>query len=95
MSNPYALQPTKAFWRPAVGDVNPMEISDLWRPKYPIGKHEPIATLGSSFAQHISRALMQAGYRWLDSEPPPKRSSTTTTTASFRRASATSTRRRC
>ncbi|KVD70178.1 hypothetical protein WS62_12910 [Burkholderia sp. ABCPW 14] len=73
MSNPYALQPTRAFWRPAVGDVNPMEISDLWRPKYPIGKHEPIATLGSCFAQHISRALMRAGYRWLDSEPPPSR----------------------
>ena len=71
MTNPYENLPTQAFWRPAVADINPLEISNLWRPKFPINKNHLIATAGSCFAQHISKALVERGYPWFDSEPAP------------------------
>jgi hypothetical protein len=71
MPNPYEAQPPKAFWRSAVGERNPLEITDLWSPKFSLEKDQPVATLGSCFAQHISKALLAAGYSWLNSEPAP------------------------
>jgi hypothetical protein len=72
MPHPYESQPDKAFWREAVGRRDPLEITDLWAPKFAIGRGDPVATLGSCFAQHISRALQEAGYTWLNSEPAPE-----------------------
>jgi GSCFA family len=73
MTNPYSIQPKKSFWRSAVGDLQPTQISGLWQPKFSMQKHESIATLGSCFAQHISRALIDSGYTWFNSEPAPRR----------------------
>lgn len=50
-----------------------LEIAELWSPKHRISKDDPIATLGSCFAQHISRALVAKGYNWLNAEPAPPR----------------------
>jgi hypothetical protein len=73
MINPYANQPSRAFWRTAVAGRDVRQIDELWNPKFSIRKTDPIAALGSCFAQHISRALIVEGYNWIDGEPaPPK-----------------------
>lgn len=70
MSNPYATLPANAFWRSAVSERRG-GFEDLWRARFPIDKATRIVTAGSCFAQHISRALRQSGYTWVDSEPAP------------------------
>lgn len=48
-------------------------MADLWSPRFAIGKADPVATLGSCFAQHISKAMVAKGFNWMDGEPaPPK-----------------------
>ena len=64
MRNPYEAQPSRAFWKSAVAGRDPLTIDGLWSPKFAIGKSDPIAALGSCFAQHISRALVAEGYNW-------------------------------
>lgn len=71
MSNPYSDLGPDAFWRSAVAEKNPLQIQDLWTPKHRIDQSTRIVTAGSCFAQHISRAMMARGYRWLDCEPCP------------------------
>jgi hypothetical protein len=69
MANPYDTFPPPAFWRPAVGARNPLEISDLWSARLPISRADRFVTAGSCFAQHISRALAHNGFDWIDAEP--------------------------
>ena len=71
MDHPYAELPQKAFWKPAVADRYPEQIADLWDPAFHLRKRHKVATFGSCFAQHISRALRRAGYGWIDAEPLP------------------------
>lgn len=71
-SNPYVGLPETAFWKRAVAARNPLEISQLWRPKFPVARKHKVITAGSCFAQHFSRALVARGYGWLDAEPAPK-----------------------
>src|SRR5436190_10779542 len=73
MPHPYERLPPKAFWRSAVAARPMLEIGALSSPKFSIGKDEPIATLGSCFAQHVSRALVANGYSWVNVEPAPPR----------------------
>lgn len=74
MTHPYNLLPKDgpAFWQPAVGARNPLEISDLWVPKWPLAETDAIATAGSCFAQHISLAIRKRGFCWVDAEPAPQ-----------------------
>lgn len=71
MKNPYQGMTSNAFWKNAVGEVNPLQISGLWHPKFPVVKSDKIVTAGSCFAQHIGRALAARGYHWFDAEPAP------------------------
>jgi hypothetical protein len=73
LTNPYESQPLCAFWKTAVAGRDPIAIDGLWTPKFVFGKYDPIATLGSCFAQHISRALVVEGYNWINAEPAPHR----------------------
>lgn len=70
-ASPYGAQPARAFWRKggAMGAIDGLR--GLWQPKAPISRKTAIATYGSCFAQHVSRALVRAGFNWLDCEPPP------------------------
>ena len=68
--HPYSDQSPHAFWRTAVADRAPGEITGWYRPKFDITGMK-IATAGSCFAQHIGRALKAAGYPFIDAEPPP------------------------
>ncbi|GAA3856483.1 GSCFA domain-containing protein [Streptomyces sedi] len=71
MNNPYESQPPRAFWRTAVAEPGPEGIGDLWRPSFTLGQDEPVLTVGSCFAAHIGRALLEHGMFWHDAEPPP------------------------
>ena len=71
MTNPYRSFDAKAFWKTGVAQGNIYEITDLWTPKFPIKREGGVVTAGSCFAQHISRAMIQNGFTWIDSEPAP------------------------
>jgi hypothetical protein len=70
-SNPYVDLPPSAFWRSAVSDVSPLEIADLYQPRFALTRQTVIATAGSCFARHIGNRLKAAGFNFLDVEPPP------------------------
>lgn len=71
MTHPYEHLETRAFWRSAVADRDPLSIRDVWKPKFAIQPDDPVATAGSCFAQHIGRALRERGFEWYDAEPAP------------------------
>ena len=68
--HPYRQQPKKAFWRNVVQDTYPLDITDWYTKKFPLGKKR-IATAGSCFAQHIGRELREKGFNYVDVEPAP------------------------
>jgi hypothetical protein len=67
VKTPYDDLPPEAFWRSGVVE----EKGRLWEAKFPITPALKLATAGSCFAQHLSRALVSRGFDWLDSEPAP------------------------
>lgn len=71
MSNPYTLFSKTAYWRPSVAEKNMLGIKDLWKSKNPLTTADTVATAGSCFAQHISRAMVRSGFNWVDAEPAP------------------------
>lgn len=70
--HPYSTLPSDRFWRNAVEGARGGCLERLWKPKFPITRDAAIVTAGSCFAQHISRYLVQAGFRWLEGEPAPE-----------------------
>jgi hypothetical protein len=70
-SHPYANLPPDAFWRTAVAELDSRKIKLDWTPKFPIKRESKIITVGSCFAQHISKSLEENGFQWIDSEPAP------------------------
>jgi hypothetical protein len=71
VAHPYTHLPARSFWRTAVAEPDPQDIQDLWSPKFPIGRDDPVVTAGSCFARHIGRALLAEGMHWYDAELPP------------------------
>jgi hypothetical protein len=69
MTNPYDSLPQRAFWRPAVGARNALEIGELWTSKFYLDKSDKVITAGSCFAQHIGKALSGNGFNWYNAEP--------------------------
>lgn len=69
--HPYVNIPEKAHWRKAIQGKHPLDVTDWYTKKFPIGK-KSIATAGSCFAQHIGSALKHNGYNYVDVEPAPK-----------------------
>ncbi|MBF0462100.1 MAG: GSCFA domain-containing protein [Magnetococcales bacterium] len=69
--HPYKTLPANRFWKSMVGDTGGGGVRDLWVPKFPMTTAHRVITVGSCFAQHISRHLIEAGFSWLDSEPAP------------------------
>jgi hypothetical protein len=70
-SHPYTNLPKHAFWKTAVADLDSRQIDLAWKPKAPITRATKIITVGSCFAQHISKSLKENGFSWIDSEPAP------------------------
>lgn len=71
LTNPYSDLPPSAFWKTGVAQENPYSINGLYKKKFDIKDDTLIATAGSCFAQHISRYLVNNGFKLLNLEPPP------------------------
>ncbi len=69
--NPYTDLPPSRYWRSAVAEKHPLDMDELFSPKFRIGPEERIAVAGSCFAQHVGRALRSNGFSVLDEEPAP------------------------
>lgn len=72
MANPYSGLPDHAFWSRAVAGRAPDQVRPAVRPGFAIAPTDRVATAGSCFAQHISRALTARGYGYLVTEPGPE-----------------------
>lgn len=71
--NPYRDKPDHQFWGKAVAwplaaHVDPMSHGA----KFKLDCQDVLATMGSCFAQHISRELMGQGFEFLNVEPAPQ-----------------------
>jgi hypothetical protein len=69
--NPYQDLPPEGYWRTGV-QIPAHEghgFPNLWRSKFPIDSSTKIITVGSCFAQHISKWIKGNGFSWVDSEP--------------------------
>ncbi|MTH63286.1 GSCFA domain-containing protein [Paracoccus shanxieyensis] len=71
MTHPYVDLPKTAFWRSGVAEAGHDGLVDIFRPAFDLPRDAAIATAGSCFAQHVGRALREAGMTVLDAEPPP------------------------
>lgn len=69
--NPYSDSPDAAFWRQGVAQTSPLDMPDIYTPKWAMEPDWAIATAGSCFAQHIARNLRQSGYNVIDAERAP------------------------
>ena len=73
MHNPYKSLPPNRFWKLAVAAENPSDPpANIYKKKFDLLDTHKIATAGSCFAQHISKALKARGFNVMDVEPPPK-----------------------
>ena len=66
--HPYSDAAPYRSWRQAMSKVAPGNIDPVVRTKFRIAPTDRVATFGSCFAQHIARALRQAGFGFLDTE---------------------------
>lgn len=69
--HPYASLSARSFWRTAVAEPDPADITGLWTPKFTLGQDDPVLTAGSCFARHLGPALLEEGMYWQDAEPAP------------------------
>ena len=69
--SPYADLPDLQFWRRAVEHIAPHDVDPYVGAPLPVGPRTRVATAGSCFAQHLSRALDAAGYTHYVAEPAP------------------------
>jgi GSCFA family len=70
MTNPYSSLEDYHFWHRAITAPAPGHIDPVVRAKT-IGRDQKIATMGSCFAQHLSRMIDRAGFRYFVAEEPP------------------------
>ena len=70
--NPYSNLPPRAFWRRAVSDESPMQMTEIYQPRFMVDKTMRIVAAGSCFAQHIGTEFKRRGYRFIDAEPLPE-----------------------
>lgn len=70
--SPYDGLDERAYWRSAVANCKPTRLQGLYDPRFLIGPGTRIMTAGSCFAQHVHRAMTEAGYDVIDVEPVPE-----------------------
>lgn len=69
MSHPYRDLPSDQFWSRAVSNMSPHLIDPVSSSTFKIGPGDRVATIGSCFAQHLSRHLQQSGMNYYVAEP--------------------------
>ncbi len=70
LTNPYSALPADAFWSSAVSRLHQSDLRGLWSTPA-LGPEVEVASAGSCFAQHLSRAMRARGLNFLDAEPRP------------------------
>ena len=63
MSHPYKGLPDRQFWKKEPGLSTPEALDPVTPPSFRISGDDRVVTAGSCFAQHVARALTQAGFR--------------------------------
>lgn len=72
MTHPYKNKPDHQFWHKTVAWEGPGQLDPfVTKPKFVIRPRSRVATMGSCFAQHISRELLKQGFNFFDAEPAP------------------------
>lgn len=69
--SPYQKLERRAYWRTGVEGRTSFAESGMVKPRFPITPELRVATAGSCFAQHVGRALREAGVGVIDAEPVP------------------------
>jgi hypothetical protein len=69
--NPYSGLPAERFWSQSVALAPPGGIDPVGPVRFQIGRDDRVATMGSCFAQHISRHLESSGYPYFVTEDAP------------------------
>jgi GSCFA family len=72
LSHPYKNLPDKQNWKKAISGKNGADLSFERVPSLTISRHDKIMTLGSCFAQHITRYLDESGFENLFTEIAPE-----------------------
>lgn len=70
MANPYRDKKDHCFWSRSITSIHHSEIDPFVGP-VPIHKSDKVATMGSCFAQHLSRFIMVSGANYFVSETAP------------------------
>ena len=65
MENPYSHNPDCQFWSRTVAARHRTAFDPVVQPRFQLGAGDAIATLGSCFAQHLTRWLVQHGCNFL------------------------------
>lgn len=71
MKNPYQGNAPKTFWKSCADHAN-FRLDEVFSPKFSISENDRIATIGSCFAQHITKRLRQSDATFLDVEAAPR-----------------------
>lgn len=69
MTNPYRGLPGFQFWNSAVTQTAPGGLDPVTTSKFVVSPSDKVATMGSCFAQHISRHLLRRGLQYFVAEP--------------------------
>ncbi|MDB5072115.1 MAG: hypothetical protein JWM87_3226 [Candidatus Eremiobacteraeota bacterium] len=69
--SPYAGLPSFQYWRRAFAGGDARDVDPVGTPPFSIGRDDRVATAGSCFAEHISRALVRHGHNFLVTEEAP------------------------
>jgi hypothetical protein len=70
-ANPYQGLPPHHYWRKSVEAVPMSQIDPVVRGRFKIGRGDRVASAGSCFAQHITKALKKNGFNYFVAEAPP------------------------
>jgi hypothetical protein len=71
MSCPYYTLPPTSFWRQAVAERSTSDLDPHIESSFRFPREARVASAGSCFAQHISRALQNRGYNYYVTEKAP------------------------
>lgn len=71
MTHPYRDLPPDHFWRASVSDRFPHEIDPVTEATFHVEPSDPVATMGSCFAQRLSRGLAATGMSYYVAEAGP------------------------
>jgi len=69
LKNPYTILPKHHYWNKSVANIPIQEVDPIIDTPFTLNSQQKIATAGSCFAQHLSRALEKNGFNYYVAEP--------------------------